>query len=37
MFSALHLELLELLIAYWREAEVVDEAEIKAPEPDLMQ
>jgi excisionase family DNA binding protein len=37
MFSALHLKLLELLIAYWREAEVADEAEIKAPEPDLMQ
>jgi hypothetical protein len=36
MFSALHLKLLELLIAYWREAEVADEAEIKAPEPDLM-
>jgi hypothetical protein len=34
MFSALHLELLSLLIAYWREAEVA--GEIKAPEPDLM-
>ncbi len=31
-FSATHLELLELLIAYWRELEV--EGEPRAPEPD---
>jgi hypothetical protein len=29
-----HLDLLELLFVYWRETEVADEAEIKAPEPD---
>src|SRR6516164_8051191 len=34
-FSARHLELLELLFAYWREAEV--EGEVRAPSPDPTQ
>ena len=34
-FSARHLELLELLFAYWREAEV--EGEVRAPSPDPIQ
>ena len=34
-FSARHLELLELLFAYWREAEV--KGEVRAPSPDPIQ
>jgi hypothetical protein len=34
-FSAAHLELLELMLAYWREAEV--EGAIRAALPDLIQ
>jgi hypothetical protein len=34
-FSATHLDLLELLFAYWREAEV--EGEVRAPSPDPIQ
>ena len=34
-FLARHLELLELLFAYWREAEV--EGEVRAPSPDPIQ
>ena len=34
-FSARHLELLELLFAYWREAEI--EGEVRAPSPDPIQ
>jgi hypothetical protein len=34
-FSARHLDLLELVFAYWREAEV--EGEVRAPSPDPIQ
>jgi hypothetical protein len=36
-FSATHLELLELLFAYWREIEVAEDAPIRASMPDAMQ
>jgi hypothetical protein len=37
LFSAIQLELLEMMMAYWREVEVAEDAEINAPEPDLVQ
>src|SRR5215207_6992652 len=37
MFSATHLELLELLFAYWRETEVADDAPVRASPPDSIQ
>jgi hypothetical protein len=36
-FSATHLELLELLFAYWRETEVAEDAPIRASMPDPIQ
>ena len=36
-FSATHLELLELLFAYWRETEVAEDAPIRASPPDSIQ
>ena len=36
-FAGIHLELLELMVAYWRELEVDGEVEAKAPRPDWMQ
>ena len=33
-FSATHLELLEMLFAYWRETEVAEDAPIRASPPD---
>ena len=35
-FSATHLELLELLFAYWRETEVAEDAPVRASPPDLI-
>jgi hypothetical protein len=36
-FSATHLELLEMLFAYWRETEVAEDAPIRASPPDATQ
>ena len=36
-FSATHLELLELLFAYWRETEVAEDAPVRASLPDAIQ
>ena len=36
-FSATHLELLEMLFAYWREAEVAEDAPVRASLPDPIQ
>lgn len=36
-FSATHLELLELLFAYWRETEVAEDAPMRASMPDPIQ
>ena len=36
-FSAAHLELLDLLFAYWRELEVAEDAPLRAPSPDPVQ
>jgi hypothetical protein len=36
-FSATHLELLEMLFAYWRETEVAEDAPVRASLPDPIQ
>ena len=36
-FSATHLELLELLFAYWRETEVAEDAPVRASPPNSIQ
>jgi hypothetical protein len=36
-FSATHLELLEMLFAYWRESEVAEDALVRASLPDAIQ
>jgi hypothetical protein len=36
-FSATHLELLEMLFAYWRETEVAEDAPVRASLPDAIQ
>jgi hypothetical protein len=36
-FSATHLELLEMLFAYWRETEVAEDAPVQASLPDAIQ